>query len=70
MIKNLKDLLYLVYLFFKKDIKIYAYSELSVLESDEELDETNNNCNIDVVFDVLEGNTYEVNVREWFKKND
>ena len=68
MITNLKDLLYLIYLFFKKNIKIYAYSELSILEHDEELNETNNNCNIDVAFDCLEGNTYKINVREWFKK--
>ena len=70
MIRDLKDLLYLIYLFFKKDIKIYAYSELSILEHNEELNGTNDNCNIDVVFDCLEGNTYKVNVREWFKKND
>tara|TARA_R110002020_G_scaffold61712_1_gene165751 strand:+ start:173 stop:385 length:213 start_codon:yes stop_codon:yes gene_type:complete len=70
MIRDLKDLLYLVYLFFKKDIKIYAYSELSVLQCNEEINKTNNNSNIDVVFDVLEGNTYKINVKEWFKKND
>lgn len=68
MIQNLKDLFYLIKLYFKSDIKIYAYSELSVLERNEELNEMNNNCDINVALDCLEGNTYKIRVKEWFKK--